>query len=175
MEPSRPTSKCFSSSYGITSLISHNQARHVYHTMPVDSAAFMTEWKGQSLDGIVEQVKDGSTLRVRLLLPEGDHQVVNLALAGVRAARTSGKPGETSEPFGEEGKFFTESRLLQRAVKVTLLSLPGSTAASPFQANGANSAATASIFIGTGTIQFRLTAGTMADSNRSFAPCWKCC
>jgi staphylococcal nuclease domain-containing protein 1 len=137
--------------------MSHNQARHVYHTMPVDSTAFMNEWKGQSLDGIVEQVKDGSTLRVRLLLPEGDHQVVNLALAGVRAARASGKPGETSEPFGEEGKFFTESRLLQRAVKVTLLSLPGSTAASPFQANGANAAATASIFIGTGMVFFLLT------------------
>jgi staphylococcal nuclease domain-containing protein 1 len=72
------------------------------HTMPVDSAAFMAEWRGTPLDAVVEQVKDGSTLRVRLLLPEGDHQVVNLALAGVRAARAAGKPGETSEPLGEE-------------------------------------------------------------------------
>jgi staphylococcal nuclease domain-containing protein 1 len=117
------------------------------HTMPVDSAAFMAEWRGTPLDAVVEQVKDGSTLRVRLLLPEGDHQVVNLALAGVRAARAAGKPGETSEPLGEEGKYFTETRLLHRAVKATLLSLPGSTAASPFQANGAPP--TASIFIGT--------------------------
>jgi hypothetical protein len=81
----------------------HGQtARAVHHTMPVDSAAFMAEWKGKPLDGIVEQVKDGSTLRVRLFLPEGDHQVVNLALAGVRSARAAGKPGESSEPFGEE-------------------------------------------------------------------------
>lgn len=47
-------------------------------------------------------MRDGSTLRVRLLLPEGDHQLVNIALAGVRAARASTKQGEPSEPWGEE-------------------------------------------------------------------------
>lgn len=51
---------------------------------------------------IVEQVKDGSTLRVRLLMPEGDHQFINLALAGVRCARTASKQGEPSEPWGDE-------------------------------------------------------------------------
>ncbi|KAJ7703098.1 hypothetical protein B0H17DRAFT_1157205 [Mycena rosella] len=125
------------------------QARAVHHTMPADSQAFVSEWKGKSLDAIVEQVRDGTTLRVRLLMPDGEHQVVNIALAGVRSARASSKQGEPSEPWGEEAKFFTESRLLQRPVRVQILSLPTSTA-TPFQ-SGANGgvAPPASIFIGT--------------------------
>ena len=51
---------------------------------------------------IVEQVRDGSTLRVRLLLPDGDHQFVNLTLAGVRSPRFASRPEETTEPLGEE-------------------------------------------------------------------------
>jgi staphylococcal nuclease domain-containing protein 1 len=54
------------------------------------------------IPAIVEQVKDGTTLRVRLLMPEGDHQMVNIALAGVRSARASTKQGEPAEPWGEE-------------------------------------------------------------------------
>ncbi|KAG6879666.1 hypothetical protein C0992_013202 [Termitomyces sp. T32_za158] len=124
------------------------QAREVHHTMPEDSQAFIAEWKGKSLDAIVEYVKDGTTLRVRLLLPDGEHQIVNIALAGVRSPRASTKQGELSEPWGEEAKFFTESRLLQRPVRVIILSLPTSTA-TPFQ-SGPNATAQqpASIFIG---------------------------
>ncbi|OAX42282.1 hypothetical protein K503DRAFT_797296 [Rhizopogon vinicolor AM-OR11-026] len=125
------------------------QARAVHQTMPAESQAFVSEWKGKSLDALVEQVRDGSTLRLRLFMPDGEHQMVNIALAGVRCARTSSKQGEPSEPWAEEAKFFTESRLLQRAVRVVILSLPTSTAI-PFQA-GANNAPPppASIFIGT--------------------------
>lgn len=49
-----------------------------------------------------------------------------------------------------KAKYFTESRLLQRPVRVQILSLPNSTAV-PFQ-NAANATAppSASIFIGTG-------------------------
>ncbi|EPQ57603.1 hypothetical protein GLOTRDRAFT_99467 [Gloeophyllum trabeum ATCC 11539] len=125
------------------------QARSVNYTMPTDSQGFISEWKGKSIDGIVEQVKDGSTLRIRLLMPDGDHQFVNIALAGVRCPRSStSKQGETAEQWGEEAKYFTESRLLQRAVKVQLLSLPSLTA-TPFQ-TGPNASAPppASIFIG---------------------------
>ncbi|KAG1815960.1 uncharacterized protein BJ212DRAFT_1447023 [Suillus subaureus] len=124
------------------------QARVVHQTMPTDSQAFVSEWKGKSIDALVEQVRDGSTLRARLLMPDGEHQIVNIALAGVRCARTSPKQGEPSEPWAEEAKFFTESRLLQRSVRVIILSLPTSTA-TPFQA-AANSAPPppASIFIG---------------------------
>ncbi|KAH9929310.1 transcription factor [Amylocystis lapponica] len=129
---------------------SHGPKAHaVHYMMPTDSYAFVTEWKGQSIDAIVENVKDGSTLRVRLLMPDGDHQFINIALAGVRCPRVSSKQGEFSEPFGEEAKFFTEFRLLQRSVRVQILSLPSSTA-TPFQV-GANAVAppVVSIFIGT--------------------------
>ncbi|KAF8161178.1 hypothetical protein B0H34DRAFT_781782 [Crassisporium funariophilum] len=125
------------------------QARAVNHTMPIDSQAFVTEWKGKPIDAIVEQVRDGTTLRVRLLMPDGEHQMVNIALAGVRSARASTKQGEPSEPLGEEAKFFTESRLLQRPVRVQILSLPNSTA-TPFQsAANASAPPPASIYIGT--------------------------
>ena len=89
--------------------------------MPTDSQAFISEWKGKPIDGtlsslcsyirltrfpflpaIVEQVKDGSTLRVRLLLPEGDHQLANITLAGVRSPRCANRPEEVTEPYGEE-------------------------------------------------------------------------
>ena len=85
-------------------------------------------------------------------MPDGSHQFVNIALAGVRSPRASGKQGETAEQWGDEvslsqlivhhnniswcfheqARFFTESRLLQRAVRVQLLSLPAPTA-TPFQ------------------------------------------
>ncbi|KAL5528449.1 hypothetical protein ACEPAF_7585 [Sanghuangporus sanghuang] len=124
------------------------KTRQVHYNMPENSQAFLQEWKGKSLDAIVESVRDGSTVRARLLMPEGDHQFINVALAGVRSPRASGKQGETAEQWGDEARFFTESRLLQRAVRVQLLSLPAPTA-TPFQsiANGAPPA-TASIFIG---------------------------
>lgn len=57
---------------------------------------------GIFLTAVVEQVRDGSTVRVRLLMPEGDHQFVNIALAGVRSPKTSGKLGEPSEQWGDE-------------------------------------------------------------------------
>ncbi|KAF8967855.1 hypothetical protein BDZ97DRAFT_1801575 [Flammula alnicola] len=128
----------------------HGQkARAVNHTMPVDSQAFVTEWKGKPIDALVEQVRDGTTLRVRLFLPDGEHQMVNIALAGVRSPRVSTKQGEPSEPWGEEAKFFTESRLLQRPVRVQILSLPSSTA-TPFQSSAnATAPPPASIYIGT--------------------------
>lgn len=127
----------------------HGQkARTVHYMMPTDSQGFISEWKGRQLDAIVEQVKDGSTFRLRLLMPEGDHQFINLALAGVRCARSAGRPGEVSEPWGDEARFFTETRLLQRSVRVQLLSLPNATT-TPFQsAANATAPPPATIFIG---------------------------
>ena len=52
--------------------------------------------------GIVENVRDGSTVRVRLLLSDGEHQFVNIAMAGVRTPRTSTKQGDPAEQWGEE-------------------------------------------------------------------------
>ncbi|KAF9648581.1 transcription factor [Thelephora ganbajun] len=124
-----------------------SQARTVEYNMPVDSQAFMTTWKGKPVDAIIENVKDGSTVRVRLLLSEDEHQFVNVAMAGVRTPRASTKQGESSEQWSEEAKFFTESRLLQRHVSVTLLSIPQSTA-TPFQAGSSSAPPPATIFIG---------------------------
>ena len=120
---------------------------------------------------LVESVRDGTTLRVRLFMPDGEHQFVNITLAGARSPRVASKQGETSEPYGDEvsrygfptitpgalilsskpiqAKYFTESRLLQRGVKVQLLSLPAITA-TPFQTNGSSTPPPASIFIGIG-------------------------
>lgn len=54
----------------------------------------------------MEQVRDGSAIRVRLLLENGQHQFINLALAGVKSPRAmSGRDGESataSEEWGEE-------------------------------------------------------------------------
>jgi endonuclease YncB( thermonuclease family) len=52
--------------------------------------------------GIVENVRDGSTVRVRMLLSDNEHQFVNIAMAGVRAPRASTKQGEPAEQWGEE-------------------------------------------------------------------------
>lgn len=52
--------------------------------------------------GIVENVRDGSTVRVRLFLSDSEHQFVNVAMAGVRSPRAATKQGEPSEQWGEE-------------------------------------------------------------------------
>lgn len=136
--------------------------------MPPDAQAFLTAWKGKPIDGklfqiaivqlivdpqcsaaLVESVRDGTTLRVRLMLPDNVHQVINLSLAGVRSPRSSGREGEAAEPWGDEAKFFTESRVGQRNVKVTLLAVPPPTGV-PFSstASSATAATSASIMIG---------------------------
>ena len=51
---------------------------------------------------IVESVRDATTLRVRLFMPDGEHQFVNITLAGARSPRAASRQGETSEPFGDE-------------------------------------------------------------------------
>lgn len=65
-------------------------------------------------------------------------------IAGAKSPRASNaRDGDTSgsEPWGEEARFFTESRLLQRAIKVRLLSAPASLGASPFQSGPTPAAA----------------------------------
>jgi staphylococcal nuclease domain-containing protein 1 len=99
----------------------------VEHNMG-DASTFLSDWKGKEIESVVEQVRDGSMLRVRLFLSPRHHQVVNLSLAGIKAPRMTGAGGpnsnEPSEAFAEEARFFVESRLLQRNVKVVLLSMP---------------------------------------------------
>ena len=51
---------------------------------------------------MVESVRDGTTLRVRLFMPDGEHQFVNITLAGARSPRVASKQGESSELLGDE-------------------------------------------------------------------------
>lgn len=79
--------------------------RSVYHTMPTNTQEFMTQWKGKPINSIVETVRDGNNLRVRLLLAPDQHQLVNLQLAGIKCPRAGGRENEAGEPFGEEAGF----------------------------------------------------------------------
>lgn len=94
--------------------------RHVNFMMPDDPAAFLARHKGKPIDAIIENVMNGTNVRARLLLSPTQHQFVSVAIAGVRAPRA----GDDGEEFGNEARFFTESRLLQRQIKITLLFLP---------------------------------------------------
>ncbi|KAJ1894597.1 hypothetical protein LPJ71_006931, partial [Coemansia sp. S17] len=77
-----------------------------------DAAEFLAAHKGRELRGTVEMVRDAASLRVMLHLPQA-HQMVTVALAGVRAP-------QVAEPFGAEARFNVELRLLQQDVKVRL-------------------------------------------------------
>jgi staphylococcal nuclease domain-containing protein 1 len=72
---------------------------------------------------IIEQVRDASTFRVLLMLTPQEHQMITLQLSGVKAPvvrKDIPDQPDVVEPFGEEAKYFVESRLLQRGVKVIL-------------------------------------------------------
>ncbi|KAJ1729494.1 hypothetical protein LPJ61_003492, partial [Coemansia biformis] len=100
-------------------------------TFDGDARKFLDQHKGRELRATVEQVRDASTLRVMLHLPDA-HQMVTLLLAGVKApAVRTNVPGQPDhvEPFGEEAKFNVEIRLLQQDVKVQLEGLPQGPAA----------------------------------------------
>jgi len=77
---------------------------------------------------IVEATPAADRLRARLLLPDGTHQIIPIVLAGVRSPAPSKKGGEElpdsagqAEEFGDEARWFVESKLLQRQVKVELM------------------------------------------------------
>lgn len=79
---------------------------------------FVEKNHGKQLDAVVEHVRDGCTLRV-IILPS--FQIVTAAMTGIKCP-TFKREGdqEVPEPFAEQSKFFTESRLLQRDVKLQI-------------------------------------------------------
>ena len=119
--------------------------------MPEDPAAFLSQHKGRPIEAVIEAVPNGSTVRARLLVSPTEHQVISLSIAGLRAPRASNNAGESGEENGDAARFFLEARVLQRIVKVTLLSLP-TPAVAPI-AFGSNADAAppppASFFLGT--------------------------
>ncbi|KAK0655922.1 hypothetical protein B0T16DRAFT_317932 [Cercophora newfieldiana] len=85
---------------------------------------FLKEWKGKTVDGIVERVISGDRLLIRLLLTEKKHWQVMTLLAGIRTPsteRTAQGQTQPAEEYGNEAKAFVEQRLLQRAVKVKIV------------------------------------------------------
>ncbi|CAN8100749.1 unnamed protein product [Discula destructiva] len=87
---------------------------------------FLEQWKGKTVDGVVERVLSGDRLLVRLFLSDKKHLHVMTLLAGIRTpstARPVVSTGQTqpAEEHGNEAKAFVESRLLQRHVKVVML------------------------------------------------------
>jgi staphylococcal nuclease domain-containing protein 1 len=103
--------------------------RAFYNNAPYDIGQFFNSYKAQPVPAIVEQVRDASTYRVQLLLPAAGenqkhvHVFITLMLSGVRAPLVRvGVEGvdDVIEPFGEEAKYFCETRLLQRQVLVVL-------------------------------------------------------
>ena len=91
-----------------------------------DPKAFVEEWKGKSIDAVVEKVLSGDRLIARLLLTPRKHVQTLILVAGIRAPSTkrtniSDGKEQPAEPYGEEAQQFVESRLLQRTVRVDLL------------------------------------------------------
>lgn len=87
---------------------------------------FMKEWKGKTVEGVVERVLSGDRLLVRLLLSEKKHVQPMTLIAGIRTPsteRTVPSTGTTqpAEEFGNEARQFVESRLLQRQIKVEIV------------------------------------------------------
>jgi staphylococcal nuclease domain-containing protein 1 len=87
---------------------------------------FMTEWKGKTVDGIIERVISGDRLLVRLLLKDKKHWQVMTLIAGIRTPsteRVNASNGQTqpAEEFGNEARAFVEQRLLQRQVKIKIV------------------------------------------------------
>ncbi|KAF7559495.1 hypothetical protein G7046_g4655 [Stylonectria norvegica] len=87
---------------------------------------FLKEWKGKTVDGIVERVLGGDRLLVRLLLSENKHVQPMTLVAGIRTPSTertlpSTGASQPAEEYGNEAKAFVEARLLQRQVKVEIV------------------------------------------------------
>lgn len=87
---------------------------------------FLEEWKGKSLESIVERVVTGDRMIARLLISATKHLQTLVLVAGIRAPmtkRTNTSDGKEvpAEPFGTEAQQFVETRLLQRSVKVEVL------------------------------------------------------
>lgn len=96
-----------------------NHVRNV-NWNPEVTRNFVDSFRGQPIKAVVEQVRDGATIRA-FLLP--DFHYVTLIMSGLRAPIIKlGEGGRVAEAedFAEEAKYFTEVRLLQQEVEIVL-------------------------------------------------------
>jgi len=95
-------------------------------TWAIDNpGSFVDKMGRKPISAVVEHVRDGSTVRA-FLLP--GFQYITLMMSGIRSPSikldADGKPDRSqAEPFSEEARYFTESRLLQRDIEVVLESV----------------------------------------------------
>ncbi|VDK22810.1 unnamed protein product [Taenia asiatica] len=95
-----------------------------------DPIAFFQVHGRKPLHGVVEFVRDGSTLQIQLCPVDGDavptYYNITLLVSGIKTATSRVVGGcRTYEPFCREARFFVESRLLQRDVTVILEGVSG--------------------------------------------------
>uniref|UniRef100_A0A7E4ZWC5 Staphylococcal nuclease domain-containing protein n=1 Tax=Panagrellus redivivus TaxID=6233 RepID=A0A7E4ZWC5_PANRE len=94
------------------------QVRNITWTV-ADPRALVDKYQLKPVKAVIEQVRDGSTVRA-FLLP--DNEYVTIQLSGVKTPSARANDG-LAQPFGEEARFFVEQRLLQRDVEVVLESV----------------------------------------------------
>ena len=82
-----------------------------------DPRALVDKYAQKPVKAVIEQVRDGSTVRA-FLLP--DFEYVTIMLSGVKAPSARSDGESAAQPFGEEAKFFVEQRILHRDVEVIL-------------------------------------------------------
>ncbi|KAI0173772.1 tudor domain-containing protein [Pestalotiopsis sp. NC0098] len=87
---------------------------------------FFNQWKGKTVDAVVERVLSGDRVLCRLKLSDKKHLKVMTLVAGIRTPateRTNTSTGSTqpAEEFGNEARTYVEDRLLQRDVKVEMV------------------------------------------------------
>jgi len=81
-----------------------------------DAKAVVEKYHQKPVKAVIEQIRDGSTVRA-FLLPSFEYVTINLSGIKCPSPKTQTSAGEA---FGEEARFFVEQRILQRDVEVIL-------------------------------------------------------
>jgi staphylococcal nuclease domain-containing protein 1 len=87
---------------------------------------FFNQWKGKTVDAIVERVLSGDRVLSRLLISDKKHLQVMTLIAGIRTPSTervnqSTGATQAAEEFGNDARGYVEARLLQRDVKIVMV------------------------------------------------------
>ncbi|TPX35480.1 hypothetical protein SmJEL517_g02151 [Synchytrium microbalum] len=97
--------------------------RNLRYNPPEDMKGFLEKYKGVQMNAVIELVRDASTYRLCIFLDDNLSQYLTVMVSGIKAPLLKKDvPGaeDIIEPYAEEAKYFVESRLLQRDVKVIL-------------------------------------------------------
>ncbi|CAI2177546.1 18398_t:CDS:10 [Funneliformis geosporum] len=99
-------------------------SRVVNYTLQDDAREYLNRYKGLPVEGIIEHVRDGSSLRVLFMPPSpAPQQYLSVNISGIKAPTVRKDVPDVEdliEPFGEQAKYYVETRLLQKNVKVIL-------------------------------------------------------